>query len=67
MMVLDILKGDEVIARWNYRKSSNESRRVIVDDEVVYFHDRDIIELLPRQAKKSTVKDPLRKVTSERL
>ncbi|WP_417635192.1 hypothetical protein, partial [Enterobacter hormaechei] len=67
LMVLDILKGDEVIARWNYRKSSNESRRVIVDDEVVYFHDRDIIELLPRQAKKSTVKDPLRKVTSERL
>ncbi|VUC76691.1 hemin importer ATP-binding subunit [Raoultella terrigena] len=67
LMVLDIFKGKDVIARWNYRKSSNESRRVMVDDEIMYFHEREFIEFMPRKINKSTVKDPLRKVTSERL
>ncbi|HBH7050640.1 TPA: hypothetical protein KV183_000024 [Morganella morganii] len=67
LMVLDIFKGKEIIARWNYRKSSNESRRVIIDDEIVYFNDRDFLEFTPRKIKKSTIKDPVRKVTNERL
>ncbi|ELY7495540.1 AAA family ATPase, partial [Cronobacter sakazakii] len=67
LMVLDIIKGKDLIARWNYRKSSNEQRRVIVDDEIVFFHDREFYDIHPRPTKKSQIKDPIRRVTSERL
>lgn len=68
VMVLDIIKDGEVIARWNYRPDSSDGRRIIVDDEIVYFNDNDFFEgIASSRIKRATSKDPLRKITSQRL
>ncbi|MBC8949426.1 AAA family ATPase [Xenorhabdus sp. TS4] len=76
VMVLDIIKDDVIIARWNHRPDAAGSRRMIIDDddviyfnddEVIYLNDREAFEYLPGRLKKNQKKDPLRKVTSQKL
>ncbi|HDX8441761.1 AAA family ATPase [Aeromonas hydrophila] len=68
IMVLDIIKDKTIIARWNYRPDSPDGRRIFINDEVVYINDHEIYESFSgTKIKKSITKNPLRKVTSQRL
>ncbi|MDE9483373.1 AAA family ATPase [Xenorhabdus bovienii] len=68
VMVLDIIKDDVIIARWNHLPDVvAESRRMRIDDDVIYFNDDEVFEYRTGRLKKNQKKDPLRNVTSQKL
>jgi ABC-type cobalamin/Fe3+-siderophores transport system ATPase subunit len=69
-MILDIIENGAIKARWRHRPRSSETRRLVVDDEIIYINEQEYIDaFIPRSNKalKAINKDPLRKVTSQRL
>lgn len=67
-MVLSIIEDNEVKARWRYRPRDGETRRMIVDGEVFYFNDpEEYMDAVISKKRKAANKDPLRRVTSQKL
>ncbi|MBJ2080881.1 AAA family ATPase [Serratia ureilytica] len=69
-MILDIIEGDIVKARWRHRPQNSEARRVMIDDEIIYLNEQEYMDAFvpkSRKALNAINKDPLRKVTSQRL
>jgi len=69
VVVLDIIKDNKIVARWNHYPDSPDGRRMIIDDEIVYVNEHELFENFPTRLKlkKGPAKDPIRKVTSQRL
>ncbi|EPC2361166.1 MULTISPECIES: AAA family ATPase [Citrobacter freundii complex] len=69
VVVLDIIKDNKIVARWNHYPDSPDGRRMIIDDEIVYVNEHELFENFPTRIKlkKGPAKDPIRKVTSQRL
>ncbi|WP_432700053.1 AAA family ATPase [Kluyvera cryocrescens] len=69
IVVLDINKDNKIVARWNHYPDSPDGRRMFIDDEIVYVNEHELFENFPARIKqkKGPAKDPIRKVTSQRL
>ncbi len=66
-LILDISYEEGIIARWVRSPNQNEVRRVVIDDEIVYVREGVGYDGVIIESKKQQNKDPLRKITSQRL
>lgn len=66
-LTMEISHKGNIIARWVRSPGQNEVRRLVIDDEVVYVREGGPYENIIIENKRHQNKDPLRKVTSQRL